>query len=152
MITITNRIGQSAALICKPWWTSHAYQCDGKVCVARVDGKSLTQRYKDRVEGESRGYMSGTEAEGFTGDFLTYMIDLTQEQIDEIKNNPEYNNLPEPHFCESIDKPRPKTNTVTKVSTPAEQQAVYAQLQNEGCEYAADIDNTPYQKGDQYAE
>ena len=113
-------------VISKPWWTTHAFvSLDGRTCVARCHGTSLTKRYwADR-----RDYTSGPNHDGAP---VMYMLNITEAEIETIRNHPEYAGLEVDEHCGSIETARPKTNHLNQVMSKESVRRGYEILLNEG--------------------
>src|SRR5688500_5793732 len=84
-------------LLAKPFWTSHAFRMQGGgIGVARVDACYADRRYKPRVDGLLPDYTSGTLAEGYDGELVPCMIDLSQADLDAIRSHHAYASLRDP--------------------------------------------------------
>lgn len=121
--------------LCKPWWTETAFESrNGRVCVARISATSLRYRYKGNVNPDQSGvdperYMIGSE---YTGAFVTYMLDLTQDEVDAILADPRSTALPYRNG-NGVVQQRPKTNNPRLAVTSAKEvQRSYEWLQSEG--------------------
>lgn len=103
MQTIIN--GKNYVLLCRPWWTSHAYIMDsGEIIVARVD-----------IEGGMR--------------------DLTEQELDLVRKSEGYHDLPESMYCPCVDRGnRPKTNNLRQPRTLQQVREFMTNLQNEFCD------------------
>ena len=146
-------------ITCQAWWLRQPILTEnGSVMIARCDAISTTQRYKKdkkiyavKPNGNSElmgnDYSSGTLEQGYDGDYLSYMLDLTEKDLEEIKNLEGYNTLPEMSYGGSVDtvaRPAGKPITMSKYQQSLDSLMIEGEIEPEK------IDNTPYMKGDEY--
>lgn len=136
-------------LTSRPWWLSHAVATPRGVVVARADAVSTINR-KPTADDIAAGiahnqYDFGPECHGA---FVGMMVDLTEQDLAEMGLTPGVLEWPR-----VIDGPRPKINRTDAPVSQAQEQRAIDLLMSEGhCDDPEPDDNTPWQKGDDYAE
>lgn len=141
----------SHTITSRPWWLSHAVNREGKVYVARAQAvsDSLWPTDADISAGIAcNKYDNSTECSGNPVDMF---VDFTEAMLSDAGVTPGV--LVIDYGMQPIDGARPKTNVTARPVSDAESQHVLALLETEGhCDDAERADNTPWQKGDDYAE
>lgn len=137
------------SLTSRPWWLSHAVTTPRGIVVARANAVSAARRRPTQADVDGgiacNMYDSSPECHGA---LVVMMVDLTDGDLLDLGLIPGILEFPN-----VVDGSRPRTNRADAPVSMEQAQRAIALLQSEGhCDDLEPLDNTPWQKGDNYPE